>query len=128
MRGSQNGLSQDISQQPRQTRVRRGPLRPQEPVTSQVTTAPCRGSRGQTSSDGPVASVFANPTRRDLAGRSHYPLHGDGQRPNAGVSGCRQHVESDYRRPERTGHWYVTLCLLPDGAASSMVSHLILEP
>jgi len=60
MRGSQNGLSQDISQQPRQTRVRRGPLRPQEPVTSQVTTAPCRGSRGQTSSDGPIASVSAN--------------------------------------------------------------------
>jgi len=33
-----------------------------------------------------------------------------------GVSGCRQHIESDYRRPERTGYWYVTLCLLPDGA------------
>jgi hypothetical protein len=43
------------------------------------------------------------------------------------VSGYRQHIESDYRRPERTGYWYVTLCLLPDGAASSMVSHLILE-
>jgi hypothetical protein len=44
-----------------------------------------------------------------------------------GLSGCRQHIESDYRRPERAGYWYVTLCLLPDGAASSMVSHLILE-
>jgi hypothetical protein len=44
-----------------------------------------------------------------------------------GVSGCRQDIESDYRRPERTGYWRVTLCLLSDGAASSMVSHLISE-
>jgi hypothetical protein len=59
-------------------------------VTSQVTTAPGRGSRGQTSSDGPIASVSANPTPRDLAGRSPYPGNGDAQRPNPAVP-------SDYR-------------------------------
>jgi hypothetical protein len=49
--------------------------------------------------------------------------NGDGNIRMQRVSGCGQHIESDYRRPERTGYWYVTLCLLSDGAASSIVSH-----
>jgi hypothetical protein len=44
-----------------------------------------------------------------------------------GVSGCRQHIARDYRRPERTGFWYLMPRLLPDGAAPPIVSHLILE-
>jgi hypothetical protein len=48
----------------------------QDPVTSQVTTAPGNGSRRQTSSDGPITSISTNPTRYDLARRSHYPLPG----------------------------------------------------
>ena len=59
--------------------------------------------------------------------RSRSPGNGDGQRPNAARIRLSPHIESDYRRPERTGYWYVTLCLLPDGAASSIVSHWILE-
>jgi len=35
------------------------------------------------------------------------------------ISGCRQHIESDYRRPERTGYWQVTLCVPPDGASGA---------
>ena len=96
-------------------------------LTSRVTTAPGSGSRRQMSSDGLITLISADPTRCDLAGRTQPLCNGDGQRPNAARIRLSPHIESDYRRPERTGYWYVTLCLLPDGAASSMVSHWILE-
>jgi hypothetical protein len=69
-------------------RLRCGLLRLREPVTSQVTTASGRGRRGQASSDGTITSVDAEPTRRDLAGRIHYPRRGDERRPNAAVLDC----------------------------------------
>src|SRR5260370_3001086 len=62
--------------------VQGDPLRHPEPVTSQATMAPGSRSRRQTFSDGPVTSISADPTRRNLAGPTHYPSHGDGQRPN----------------------------------------------
>jgi hypothetical protein len=81
---------QDITQPRAPARYASSAVRPcsRDPVTSQVTTALGNVSRCQTSPDSPVTSIFANPTRYDLARRSLYPLHGDGQRPNPGISGC----------------------------------------
>ena len=83
------GLSQDIGQ-PRASpdaRPARSALS-RNPVTSQVTTAPGKSSRRQTPSDGPIISISADPTRRDLAGRSHNPLPGYCGPPTRACSGA----------------------------------------
>ena len=78
--GLSRGIDQGLAGGARAT----GPASCREPMTSQVTTTPGGGSRRQTSSNGPVASTSANPTRCDLAGRTHSPLHGDAQRMSPG--------------------------------------------
>jgi len=76
----------------------------QEPVTSQVTTAPGSGSRRQTSSDGPITLISADPTRCDLAGRTHSLCDGDGQRPKPRHIRLLQGSESDNHRSEGRKH------------------------
>jgi hypothetical protein len=82
-----------------------------------VTTEPGSGSRRQTSSDGPIISISANPTRRDLTGRTYYPLHGDGQRPNAAYPTVHNVFRRITAGQRALVSKCVTLCLLPAGAA-----------
>jgi hypothetical protein len=91
---------------------RAGPDRPdrpgspssRDPVTCQVTTAPGSDSRRQTSSDGPITLISADPTRCDLAGRTHSPCNGEGQRTNPGHIRLLHGIESDNHRSGRDKH------------------------
>src|ERR1700683_3561566 len=118
IRGTQYAAAPDIGQ-PRvspDAPVQRGPLRPQEPVTSQATTAPGSGSRNQTSADGPIASISTDPTRYDRAGRTHSPSHGDPLRPNTAypvVHNVLRRITAGQGVPVSR---YLTLRLRPAGA------------
>jgi hypothetical protein len=101
---------------------------PRSQWTSQETTTPGSGSRRRASSDGPIVSVSVNPTRRDLAGRTHYPFHGDERRPHAACSTVHKIIEADYRRPEDPGVQVRHAVTAASWSRTTMVSHLILEP
>jgi len=85
MRGTQHRIcpKTSVDQEPRQsgsTVVHLVPGPSDKP--SDATTPPSNGSRRQMPSDGPITFVSADPTRCDLAGRTHSLCNGDGQRPN----------------------------------------------
>jgi hypothetical protein len=119
IRGTQYAAAPDIGQ-PRvspDAPVQRGPLRPQEPVTSQATTAPGSGSRNQTSADGPIASISTDPTRHDRIGRTHSPSHGDALRPNAAYPAVHNVLSRITAGQRALLSTCVTLRLVPAGAA-----------
>ena len=76
-------------------------------MTRQVTTASGSGRRSQTSSDvlrRLQASISTDPTRCDLARRSHSLLYGDRQRTNPGHIRLPQGIEPDNHRSEGDKH------------------------
>ena len=99
----------------------------QEPVTSRVTTAQGGDNRRQTSSDGPITLISADPTRCDLAGRTHSLGNGDVQRPIPGHIRLLRCIESDNHRPE--GRKQLSTSRYPNGQRDPhrLVSHLILK-
>ena len=98
-------------------------------MTSQVTTAPGSGSRRQTSSDGPITLISADPTRCDLAGRTQSLCDGDGQRPKPGHIRLLRGIESDNHRSQGRKHLSTSRysSRQRDVTRDRLVSHLILK-